>query len=137
MTQDEIKSLELRIERLSGADRTTSLYRIVVLVLIMLNALLNTFDMEDCSVDAIPDKNSEMEVSLDVDGTRLARVGFFKRDDDGWDVVAGVAETVLAGHIASVLRAAAAQLETVSHWQQIDDVRPSGFAWNEERGFPF
>lgn len=137
MTQDEIKSLELRIERLSGADRTTSLYRIVVLVLIMLNALLNTIDMEDCSVDKSQSSNPPVEVSVTSSGSELARVAFLPRPDNGWDVVAGITEVVLRSHLAVVLRAAASQLETVQHWEQVDDLRAEHSAGNEERPFPF
>lgn len=118
-------------------DRTTVLYRLAVLVVILIHALVG-LPMEDCAiVDELQTSRPEVEVTLQSGGTVLARIGYFRRPDDGYDVVAGVSEAVFRSHIADVLRSAASQLDSVSRWEQFDDVRAFRPPRNEESSLPF
>ena len=137
MTHGETRELAELIVRLVGRDRYTVLYRIIVLVLIMVNALLNTMELGDECVDKSQGQTPAVTVSVDSLGASMARIAFFSRPEGGWDVVAGIQDSIFRSHIADVLRAAAHQIDSVANWEFVDDPSTSLTPRNESGAFPF
>lgn len=122
---------------LSKTDRTTALYRIIVLSLILLNAVMNYIDQGDECVDENQTQEAELQVSLAINGASVVRVAYYQRPDGGWDVVSGVQESIFASHYAALLRDAASQLESTGSWEQVDELRARSIDPNERGALPF
>lgn len=136
MPAPNVSDVEGSPNRLNG-DRTTALYRIVVLSLILLNAVMNYITIGGECVDKSTNPQANAEVTLTVDGVDVARAALFRASLDKFDVLVAVQNTGLVRTYAEMLRGFAFYIETGRNWESSVELPSVDTPSNETSTIPF
>ena len=121
----------------SNGDRTTVLYRIVVLALILMNGVMNYIQIGDECVVQPNNEDAVFEVVVRLAGSDVALASGFQTASGKLDVVLGLVTPDTASSVAAILTRVAGFFRDGRNFEDWDAVYVEGSSKNESGTLPF